>query len=286
MRIETNQRLKKLERIILQYPRLLVAYSGGLDSAFLLKVAHHVLGEEVLGIIADSPSLPEKEKLNAIHVANQFQIPIKVIRTQEMQDNNYITNPKDRCYYCKAELFKEMRKIKDEIQFSYIAYGAVMDDEGDFRPGMLAAKRYDIKKPLIEAGLWKEEIRKLAKNLGLPNWNKPQQACLASRIPKGSTITVEKLKQVEKAEDYLHEMGFQQVRLRHFNQKARIEVLKDKVPRLLEPRNKEKVVEFIKGLGFKQVQIDLEGYQQGKLSKSVEREAHAISVALQGLCTK
>ncbi|MDP3980614.1 MAG: ATP-dependent sacrificial sulfur transferase LarE [Chlamydiota bacterium] len=262
---KTINKLTKLKDIIGSYPNLLVAYSGGLDSTFLLKIAHEVLQNRVMGIMALSPSLPGSEEIEAETIANELQIPIQKINTREMDNPEYIRNSSERCYFCKSELFDKIKNYADLNGYQCIAYGAIKDDEQDIRPGMRAANQYKIKKPLLEAGLYKEEIRLFARELNLPNWNKPQQACLSSRIPFGHDVTEEKLKLIEKAEDYMHSIGFKQVRVRCFPEYARIEVPKEQLFLLSENRTKGQVTQKMFELGFKDVLIDPEGYRQGKL---------------------
>lgn len=253
----------RLEEILNGLGRVLIAYSGGVDSAVLLAESHRVLGGRAQGIIARSPSLPEAELTQALSLAGEHGIPVRVIETDEMERAEYRANRPDRCYHCKTELFERLESLAREEGWDAIAYGAVTDDLGDVRPGMTAADRHHIKAPLLEAGLSKVEVRMLARRLGLRVWDKPQSACLASRIPHGSEVTVEKLKQVERGEAVLREkLGLRVVRLRHEGSKARIEVAPSDVARLLRPEEKEAVLAIVQDLGFAELEIDPRGYRR------------------------
>jgi uncharacterized protein len=251
----------RLEEILSGLGRVLVAYSGGVDSAVLLAEAHRVLGDRACGVIAHSPSLPEAELHDALALAGRHGIPARVVRTEEMDRPEYRANRPDRCFHCKTELFGKLEALAREEGWDAIAYGAVTDDLGDVRPGMVAAERRRVRAPLLEAGLSKVEIRMLARRLGLEVWDKPQSACLASRIPHGTEVTVEKLKQVEVGEAALRErLGLRVVRLRHEGTRARIEVAPQDVARLL--REKQAVLSIVQGLGFAELEIDPRGYRR------------------------
>ena len=253
----------RLEEILRGLGRVLVAYSGGVDSAVLLAESHRILGDRACGVIAQSPSLPEAELSHALSLAREHGIPARVIQTDEMARAEYRANRPDRCFHCKTELFEKMEALAREEGWDAIAYGAVTDDLGDVRPGMTAAERHRIRAPLLEAGLSKLEIRLLARRLGLGVWDKPQSACLSSRIPHGTEVTVEKLKQVERGEEALRKrLGLRMVRLRHEGQRARIEVAPEEVARLLQPEEKEAVLAIVQGLGFAEVEIDQRGYRR------------------------
>jgi len=251
----------RLEGILRGLGRVLIAYSGGVDSAVLLAEAHRVLGEGACGVIAQSPSLPEAELAQALALATERGIPARVIRTDEMGRAEYRANRPDRCFHCKTELFEKLEDLARAESWDAIAYGAVTDDLGDVRPGMAAAERHRVCAPLLEAGLSKVEIRMLARRLGLRVWDKPQSACLASRIPHGSEVTVEKLKQVELGEAAIRDrLGVRILRLRHEGSKARIEVDPADVARLEHPEQKEAMFAIVKGLGFAELEIDPRGY--------------------------
>ena len=253
----------RLEEILRGLGRVLIAYSGGVDSAVLLTESHRVLGDRACGVIAQSPSLPAAELEQALALAGERGIPARVIRTGEMDRAEYRANRPDRCFHCKTELFEKLEEVARAESWDAIAYGAVTDDLGDVRPGMVAAERHRICAPLLEAGLSKVEIRILARRLGLRVWDKPQSACLASRIPHGSEVTEEKLKQVEFGEAALRDrFGLRIVRLRHEGSRARIEVDPAEVARLERPEQKEAIFAIVKGLGFAELEIDPRGYRR------------------------
>jgi pyridinium-3,5-biscarboxylic acid mononucleotide sulfurtransferase len=253
----------RLEELLRGLGRVLIAYSGGVDSAVLLAEAHRVLGEGACGVIAVSPSLPESELQQALALARERGIPVRVVQTSEMERPEYRINRPDRCFHCKTELFEKLAGVASRESWDAIAYGAVTDDLGDVRPGMAAAERQRARAPLLEAGLSKVEIRILARRLGLSVWDKPQAACLASRIPHGSEVTLEKLRQVERGEALLRErLGLRVVRLRHEGARARVEVAPADVPRLLRPAEKEAVLAIVQQLGFAELEIDPRGYRR------------------------
>jgi uncharacterized protein len=253
----------RLERILRGLGRVLIAYSGGVDSSVLLAESHRILGERACGVIARSPSLPVAELEQALALARESGIPARVIQTSEMDRAEYRANRPDRCFHCKTELFERLEDLAREESWDAIAYGAVTDDLGDVRPGMVAAERHRVCAPLLEAGLSKVEIRMLARRLGLRVWDKPQSACLASRIPHGSEVTEEKLRQVERGEAALRDrFGLRVVRLRHEGARARIEVDPADVARLERPEQKEAMFAIVKGLGFAELEIDPRGYRR------------------------
>ncbi len=253
----------RLEEILRKLGRVLIAYSGGVDSAVLLAESHRVLGDRACGVIAQSPSLPAAELEAALLLAREGGFPARVIQTDEMNREAYRANRPDRCYHCKTELFEKLESLAREESWDAIAYGAVTDDVGDVRPGMTAAERHRVCAPLLEAGLSKVEIRMLARRLGLKVWDKPQSACLASRIPHGSEVTPEKLRQVELGEAALRErLGLRVVRLRHEGKKARIEVDPADVTRIQEPEQKDAILAIVQQLGFSELEIDPRGYRR------------------------
>jgi len=264
---------EQLESILSGLGRTLVAYSGGVDSAFLLAEAHRLLGAGALGVIARSPSLPAAELEGALALAAEHGIPVLVVETHEMEREAYRRNAPDRCYHCKSELFQHLVTLAGDEGWRVIAYGAVTDDLGDDRPGMDAARELEIRAPLVEAGLSKLEVRIVARQMGLRVWDKPQSACLASRIPHGMEVTVEKLRQVEGAEAWLRDrFGLRVVRVRHFGQRARVETEQVEIPRLLAA-----LQELRSGLitwGFESVEIDPDGYARPDPLPIVKKEVN------------
>ncbi|HVH86834.1 MAG TPA: ATP-dependent sacrificial sulfur transferase LarE [Terriglobales bacterium] len=245
---------------------VLVAYSGGTDSAFLAWSAHEVLGERMLAVLADSPSLPRRELRLAIEFAEHWHIPLKVIVTQEMDRPEYTRNDSGRCFHCKDELFTVMEQERNDLDFQYIVYGKNLDDQGDFRPGQRAAEDHHVLSPLAEAGLTKQEIRSLAERAGLTVWNKPASACLSSRIEYGRSVTREALAAIEAGEDALRELGFQQARVRHHGEIVRIEIAREELARAFTPEMTARLVPIFKKLGFKYVTLDCEGYRSGSMN--------------------
>jgi uncharacterized protein len=246
--------------------RTLVAYSGGVDSAFLAWAAYQVLGNDMLAVIADSASLARSHLADAIAFAREQGIPLEVISTAELDRAEYIRNDASRCFHCKDELFTAMENFRLSHDFQSIAYGVNVDDQGDFRPGQVAATQHHVAAPLLEAGLTKQEIRELARKAGLRIWDKPASACLSSRVEYGRAVTREVLNVIEQGEDALRDLGFRQFRVRHHGDIVRIEIARDELSRALAP---EMVVEFtriFKSLGFKFVTLDLEGFRSGSMN--------------------
>jgi uncharacterized protein len=262
-----SEKFNRLRELLRSYGSCLVAYSGGVDSVLLARVARDVLGQKSLAVIADSPSLPRRELDDALAIAGQFDIPVRVIRTQEFQNPEYLANPNNRCYFCKHELFTELEPLARQEGFAVIAYGENASDVGDYRPGAKAAAEFQVCAPLKEAGLTKAEIRELSAQLGLPTAEKPQMACLSSRIPYGETVSPEKLRMIEQAEYVLRDMGFYEVRVRHHElkqgQMARIEIGVAELPRLLEQDAAARVAAALKEIGYLHVTVDLQGYRRG-----------------------
>ena len=262
-----------MRALLRSYGSCLVAYSGGVDSVFLARVAYDVLGEKSLAVIADSPSLPRRELADALHLGERFSFPVRVVKTAEFENPDYLANPNNRCYFCKHELFEELLPLARAEKFAVIAYGENASDVGDFRPGAQAAKEFQVRAPLKEVGLTKTEIRELSAQLGLPTADKPQMACLSSRIPYGEPVTPEKLKMIEEAEYVLRDLGFYDVRVRHheLNGKqslARIEVGASELPRLLEGESAGQVAQALQKIGYAHVTLDLRGYRRGSVNES------------------
>ena len=248
--------------------RTLVAYSGGVDSAYLAYIAHQAVGENMLAVIADSPSLARTHLQDATAFAEEQHIPLKVIQTAEMEKPDYARNDSSRCFHCKDELFQVMGEFAREHGFAAIAYGVNVDDQGDFRPGQRAAAQHQVAAPLLEAGLTKAEIRQLCHMAGLRVWDKPASACLSSRIEYGRPVTREALQAVEQGEDALRELGFRQFRVRHHGEIARIEIATDELPRALTAEMFQAFTRIFKALGFTYVTVDTEGFRSGSMNAS------------------
>jgi uncharacterized protein len=247
-----------------------VAYSGGVDSTLMLKIAVDTLGrEKVVGVTARSESLTDRAYRIACDIAREYDLPIETIEHSELAVEGYAENSPNRCYHCKAALFSHLKEEAEKRGLAVVVEGSNADDVGDYRPGMRASADLGIKSPLREFGVTKDEIRALAKQLGLPNWDRPSEACLASRFPYGQKITQEKLDKVAAAEGYLRDMGLKQVRVRHHETIARVEVLPEDMARLLEPGVREDLVEKIKALGFLYVALDMAGYRTGSMNEAL-----------------
>lgn len=267
--MDTTTKLKALKENLEKREKVIIAFSGGVDSSFLLKVAHDVLGDNVLAVTARSSTYPEREFNEAVAFATQYNIPHRVIVSEELEVEGFSDNPLNRCYLCKQELFDKMLTIAKEEGYSYVAEGSNHDDLGDYRPGLQAVSELGIISPLREAGLTKDEIRVLSKELGLKTWNKPSFACLSSRFPYGEKITVEKLQMVDKAEQFLIDLGFLQTRVRHHGSVARIEVDEVEFDRFMDKDIRNKVYLKLKELGFIHVALDLKGYRTGSMNEGV-----------------
>lgn len=246
--------------------RILVAYSGGVDSAYLAWVAHETLGANMLAIIADSPSLARTQLADAIAFAKEKAIPLEVIATSELDRPEYVRNDAQRCFFCKDELFNLMEELRALRRFDAIAYGVNLDDQSDWRPGQKAAQAHSVVAPLLEAALGKQEIRTLARDAGLRIWNKPASACLSSRIEYGRPVTREALEAVEKGEDALRRLGFKQFRVRHHGDIVRIEIAREELDRALDGTMAAEFTRIFKALGFKFVTLDLEGFRSGSMN--------------------
>jgi uncharacterized protein len=254
---------------------VLVAYSGGTDSAWLAWAAHQALGENMLAVIADSPSLPRAELAAALAFAAEHNIPTHILHTDELENPSYQRNDSQRCFHCKDELFTRMEQARAAKGFRHIAYGMNLDDRGDFRPGQQAAAQHHAVAPLVTAQLTKSEIRTLAQQAGLTLWDKPASACLSSRIEYGRPVTRENLSQVEQAEEALHALGFHQVRVRHHGDLARIEISRPELPRALTLEALDRITAALRPLGFLYVTLDTQGYRSGSMNDVLPASAIA-----------
>jgi uncharacterized protein len=264
--VADNHKSEILRERLKSLGSLLVAYSGGTDSAYLAYAAHLALGERMLAVIADSPSLPRKELADALAFAERHGIPVQVLQTQELQNVEYARNDAQRCFHCKSELFTQMEEARQLLGFEHLAYGMNLDDRGEFRPGQKAAELHGALAPLVDAKLSKQEIRMLAREAGLSLADKPASACLSSRIEYGRTVTAENLAQVERAEEALHALGFMQVRVRHHGDLARIEIARGDLARALTLSMLDAMTDALRGAGFLYVTLDTQGYRSGSMN--------------------
>jgi uncharacterized protein len=264
----TSEKQQLLQQSLSKLGRTLVAYSGGVDSAYLAYAAFRVLGDRMLAVIADSPSLARTHLRDAISFAEEQHIPIQVVKTSEMERPEYVRNDTQRCFHCKDELFSVMEQYAGQHGFASIAYGVNVDDQGDFRPGQRAAKEHRVAAPLLNAGLTKADIRELCERAGLRVWDKPASACLSSRIEYGRPVTAEALAMVEHGEDALRSLGFRQVRVRHHGDIARLEISPDELPRALTQEMFAEFTRIFKALGFTFVALDTEGFRSGSMNSS------------------
>lgn len=275
MRAEIKTKLEALKRLLAETSGLVVAYSGGVDSTLLLKVAHDVLGARALAVTASSETYPDHEIKEAVCLARQLGIRLREIHTEELEQEEFASNPPERCYFCKHELFGKLLEIAQEEGLPVVADGANVDDAEDFRPGRRAAAELGVRSPLREAGLTKEDIRELSRDLGLPTWDKPSFACLASRFPYGDRITREELLKVRAAEQVLRDLGLRQFRVRNHGHLARLEVEPDEIARLAEPERRARLVAEFQRLGYHYVTLDLEGYRTGSMNAPLAPEEKA-----------
>jgi pyridinium-3,5-biscarboxylic acid mononucleotide sulfurtransferase len=263
---EKDQRLRE---VLASFSSAVVAFSGGVDSAYLAVVASQVLGSGALCVTADSPSYPEHHRSLALQVAQDFALRHEIISTAELDRPEYRANPVNRCYYCKHELYTALQALAGNRGIDVVLDGNNADDRGDYRPGRQAAREFGVRSPLDEAGLTKQEIRELSREAGLPTWDEPASACLSSRIPYDTEITDAKLRMVEQAEAALRGMGFRICRVRHHETLARLELGRDEIARALEPDVRDAIVRAVRAVGYRQVAVDLEGYRMGSLNEGI-----------------
>jgi uncharacterized protein len=266
---ELRRKQARLEQELRRGGRVLVAFSGGVDSSYLALAAHRVLGDAALAVTAQSPSYPRSHREMAERVAREFGIAHRFVATAEMESEAYRANAPDRCYHCKSELFRVLGRLREELGFDAVAYGVNRDDTHDFRPGHRAAQEHGVLSPFLSADLSKAEIRALSREAGLPTADLPASACLSSRLPYGTPVTSERLRQVEEGEERLRALGFRQVRVRHHGALARVEVDPSELARALDPALAARIVAELKPLGFRWVSLDLEGYRTGSLNEAL-----------------
>jgi pyridinium-3,5-biscarboxylic acid mononucleotide sulfurtransferase len=247
---------------------VIVAYSGGVDSAYLAYIASRTLGDRAVAVTADSPSYPERHRQLAIRIARDFGLRHEIIHTSELERPEYRANPANRCYYCKHELYTHLARIADE-RHAIVVDGNNADDRGDYRPGRQAAREFGVRSPLDDVDLTKNEIRELSRRAGLPTWDEPASACLSSRIPYHSDVTDDKLRTIERAEEALRALGFRVFRVRHHDDLARIEIARNEMARALDPETAAAIVQALKAAGYKYVSLDLQGYRSGSLNEGL-----------------
>lgn len=263
---EAAAKMQVLEARLKQLGKLMVAYSGGVDSAFLAGTAHRVLGDKMLAVLADSASLARRDMEQACQFAQSLGMPLHVVETQELDKPEYARNDANRCFHCKDELFATMKTLGGKLGFTSIAYGMNADDTRDYRPGQRAAKEHEVLAPLAEAGLTKLEVRALAKAAGYPLWDRPAAPCLSSRVEYGRTVTREVLEQVEKGEEAMRQLGFRELRVRHHGELARVEIARNELPRALSMEMMDAITAALKQAGFQYVTLDTTGFRSGSLN--------------------
>ena len=266
-KLNVEEKLEQLKKTLREMGTVLIAYSGGVDSSFLAVTAHEVLGQNSLAVFASSPVAPPMEKEAAESLAHQFGLRFRIIESNEMANPDFVANPPERCYYCKRELFSELKPIALAEGLKWVADGTNADDLSDYRPGRKASAEAGIRSPLLEVGLTKAEIRQLSRAQGLPTWDRPASPCLASRIPYGTPVTAETLNKIARGEKYLHSLGLRQVRLRHHGDIARIELDQPDMAKIIKTDIRQGIIEHFKALGYKYVTLDLTGYRTGSLNE-------------------
>ncbi len=269
--IPLQTKIDRLYECLRDYQKVIVAFSGGVDSTFLAEAAQNALGENALAVTAISDSYPIREMKAAQDIAKQIGIRFETVNTEELEQEGYASNPTNRCFFCKSELFDKLRPIADKYDVGTIVYGAIPDDVGDHRPGMDAAKQMGIKAPLIDVDLTKAEIREVSKAWDLPTWDKPAFACLSSRFPYGMRITRELLRQVDAAEQFLYDLGIRQFRVRHHGDLARIELEAEEIALLQKKERRSQISDHFKSLGYTHVTLDLQGYRSGSLNEGITK---------------
>lgn len=271
-----EEKFQLLKDIIKKRGSAAIAFSGGVDSTFLIKVAHEILGDKLIAVTATSSTYPERELKEAIKYAEDMGVKHIIISSEELEIEGFASNPKNRCYYCKKELFTKIKEVAIKNGIKYVFDGSNLDDTGDYRPGMQAAKELEVVSPIKEAGLTKNDIRELSKKLGLPTWNKPSFACLSSRFPYGIKITLPKLKMIDRAEQFLLDMGIKQVRVRHHGEIARIEVSPEERELFFNVDIMDKIGKEFKDIGFTYVTLDMLGYRTGSMNEVLTKEEKTI----------
>jgi uncharacterized protein len=266
-KLNVEENLEQLKKTLREMGTVLIAYSGGVDSSFLAVTAHEVLGQNSLAVFASSPVAPPMEKEAAESLAHQFGLRFRIIESNEMANPDFVANPPERCYYCKRELFSELKPIALAEGLKWVADGTNADDLSDYRPGRKASAEAGIRSPLLEVGLTKAEIRQLSRAQGLPTWDRPASPCMASRIPYGIPVTAETLNKIARGENYLHSLGLRQVRLRHHGDIARIELDQPDMAKIIKTDIRQGIIEHFKALGYKYVTLDLTGYRTGSLNE-------------------
>lgn len=267
---EAQRKLARLQTLLAEMESVIVAYSGGVDSTFLMKVAHDTLGDRALAVTGVSASVPSADLAEVGRLAAQVGAAHLMLNTDELNNPDYAANPTNRCYHCKTELYDKLLALAAERGYKVVVDGLNADDVSDYRPGMLAAREHGVRSPLMEAGLTKAEIRELSQAMGLPTWDKPAAACLASRIPYGQRVTIEKLSQIDQAESFLKSLGYRQVRVRHHGEIARIELAAEEMLRVFTAGHAERIAARLKSLGFRYVTLDLQGYRSGSLNEGLK----------------